>query len=90
MEEEDETSAKITRMISVIGPCVGITVCSGSMMFSARAKAASLIFKNPMALASFLGRLASVSALAEFLLNPIFGKLSDTYGRKPIMPLGHW
>jgi MFS family permease len=55
----------------------------------ASAKAASLIFKSPVALASFLGRLASCSALAEFLLNPIFGKLSDTYGRKTILPLGH-
>lgn len=53
------------------------------------AKACSLIFKSPLALSSFLGRLASFSALAEFLLNPIFGKLSDTYGRKTIMPLGH-
>ena len=63
-------------------------VCLFVLFFSG-AKAASLLFKNPMALASFLGQLASVSALAEFLLNPIFGKLSDTYGRKPIMPLGH-
>ena len=68
---------------------VAITVASGSLMFSARAKAAGIIFKNPMSLASFLGRLASMSALAEFLLNPIFGKLSDTYGRRAIMPLGH-
>ena len=86
---EQVVDEKIKKMISVIAPCVALTVCSGSMMFSARAKAASLLFKNPMALASFLGRLASVSALTEFLLNPIFGKLSDTYGRKPIMPLGH-
>ena len=24
----------------------------------------------------------------EFLLNPIFGKLSDTFGRRAIIPLG--
>ena len=29
-------------------------------------------------------------AIMEFLLNPIFGKLSDTYGRKAIIPLGSY
>ena len=76
-------------LVRVIAPAVAVTVASGSLMFSARAKAAGLIFKNPLELATFLGKLASVSALAEFLLNPIFGKLSDTYGRRAIMPLGH-
>ncbi len=85
----DATAADEARLVRAIAPSVMLTVVSGSMMFSARAKAASRIFPRPVALAHFLGRLASASALLEFLLNPIFGKLSDKFGRKAIMPLGH-
>ena len=33
---DEVVDEKIKKMISVIAPCVALTVCSGSMMFSAR------------------------------------------------------
>ena len=71
-----------------IAPVVALCVMCKSMLFSARAKAAGRIVRDPVRLASLLARLTSFGALAEFLLNPLFGKLSDTYGRKAILPLG--
>ena len=36
---------------------------------------------------SYLSTWTGVTALAEFVLNPTIGRLSDTYGRKPFMML---
>jgi MFS family permease len=32
-----------------------------------------------------LARITSSGALSEFLVNPIFGRLMDTHGRKPFL-----
>ena len=38
--------------------------------------------------ATILANMASLGAALEFLLNPIFGHLSDIYGRKPFLVIG--
>ena len=75
-------------VMKVIGPAVFLQVLSGSMLFSARQALCLNVFPDAVALTKFLTQLASGGAVIEFLLNPIFGKLSDTYGRKTIIPLG--
>jgi MFS family permease len=59
------------------------------MLFTARTAHAGTMITDPATLTKFLTRLGSASAFIEFLINPIFGKLSDSYGRRPIMPVGN-
>ena len=89
-ESVDDRSStdKELQLIRTIAPVVALTVTCKSMLFSARAKAAGQFIKNPVLLATTLSRLASCGAFAEFVLNPVFDKLSDTFGRKVILPLG--
>ena len=85
----DTPAVDVDKLVSrVIGPAVFLQVLSGSMLFSARQALAMNVFPDAVSLTSFLARLASGGACVEFLLNPIFGKLSDTYGRRRIIPLG--
>jgi MFS family permease len=87
---EDDDAAVGHRMLKVIAPAVFLNVLSGAMLFTARPVFARKLFDSPQALTTFLTRLGSASALIEFLINPIFGKLSDTYGRRAIAPIGNF
>ena len=87
-DSSDVDKEQELELIRTIAPVVALTVTCKSMLFSARIKAAGRFIKNPVLLTTTLSRLASCGAFAEFVLNPIFGKLSDTFGRKLILPLG--
>jgi len=81
--------AEANKLVKLFGATSFLTVVSGAMLFSARQAIASKQFKDVNDLTLFLTRLSSVGALMEFLLNPIIGKLADTYGRKAFLPIGN-
>eukprot|EP00912_Choanoflagellata_sp_UC4_P001381 UC4_evm2s856 len=90
--EKSSPSAE-SRLIRIIAPAVFLNILSGAMLYTARTAHCSSLpsFKNggPQKLATFLTRLGSLSAFVEFIVNPIFGKLSDSYGRRAIAPVGN-
>ena len=73
-------------------------VYSQSLMFMLISSTASMnarpnmvfqhLKKDPAATAKMLGMMGSLGAALEFLLNPVFGSLSDKYGRLPFIMLG--
>jgi len=85
-----EEARKEKQLVRVIAPSVTLTVMSGAMLFSARQAVALQQFKDASALTLFMSRLASAGALVEFLANPVFGKLADTYGRRSVMPVANF
>jgi len=89
ISEEEQEKADYDKLIKLFGPTSALTVVSGAMLFSARPAVAQQLFPNATSLGLFLTRLASVGAAFEFLANPIFGKLADTYGRKSVLPVGN-
>lgn len=85
-QELKEAERQLARQI---GPAVFLNVISGAMLFSGRAALAGTIFPTAGSVSIFLTRCASAGALVEFLINPICGKLTDSWGRKAVMPLGN-
>eukprot|EP01047_Picozoa_sp_COSAG01_P062728 COSAG01_NODE_8021_length_2950_cov_7.546826_2_plen_209_part_00 len=80
----------LERMVHlVVGPAVFMNVLSAALLFSARQALAMEMLGGSRQVVTFLTRLASGGAVAEFLLNPVFGKLSDSFGRRRIIPLGN-
>ena len=58
-------------------------------MFTAQQASVGKMFESQDDLASFLTNLVSASAFFELLGNPVFGKLSDSFGRRPIVFIGN-
>lgn len=82
--------AQASKMVhTVIGPAVFMNVLSAALLFSARQALALEMLTDSVSVVQFLTRLASGGAVVEFLLNPVFGKLSDSFGRRKIIPLGN-
>ena len=77
------------RLLRAIGPAVFLNVISGGMVFTARQASVGKMFESQDDLASFLTNLVSASAFFELLGNPVFGKLSDSFGRRPIVFIGN-
>jgi len=86
---EEEVKRISRKLLKVIGPAVFLNVISGSMLFTARQASVGKMFASQEDLASFLTNLVSASAFFELLANPIFGKLSDSYGRRPVIFIGN-
>lgn len=90
-KEETEEDRKEKQLIRVITPSVALTATSGAMLFSARQAVALPLFNgDAAAMTVFLSRLASAGALFEFLANPVFGKIADAIGRRPVMPVANF
>jgi MFS family permease len=88
-EKEATQEHKFKKLLMVIGPGVFSNVVSGAMLFTARQASVGKIFKSQEALASFLSRLVSMSSFFELVTNPVFGKISDAYGRRSTMFIGN-
>mmetsp|Transcript_74435 Transcript_74435/g.166995 ORF Transcript_74435/g.166995 Transcript_74435/m.166995 type:complete len:449 (+) Transcript_74435:111-1457(+) len=88
-QEEDAMEAKERELVNAIAPSVFLSVISGAMLLSARQAVLMKHFATAADTSIYLGKLASIGAFFEFLINPIFGKLADAYGRRPIMPIGN-
>lgn len=86
-EELSRDDKEGQELVSIFGKSTLLAVLAGSMLFTARQAVAkdSGLFPDAAGQALFLTRLASAGALAEFLVNPIFGKLVDTHGRRPYL-----
>ena len=75
------------RLSAQIAPVVALCVVCKSMLFSARTCCgADRPRSGPARVLPLVSK--QLGALPKFLLNPLFGKLSDTYGRKAILHLG--
>eukprot|EP00041_Stephanoeca_diplocostata_P014775 m.278994 g.278994 ORF g.278994 m.278994 type:complete len:447 (+) comp19795_c0_seq1:198-1538(+) len=86
---EAENEAKAKELVRIIGPAVFLNVLSGAMLYTSRQASAKNMFKSGADLTMFLAKLSSGGAFLEFILNPIIGKLSDAYGRRPFIPLAN-
>lgn len=86
--DKREEEQRLKALVKVLGPAAAMTVFGGTMTLGARQSLQARLIKNPSELAQFTARLASVGAFFEFILNPILGKLGDSFGRRPIAPLG--
>jgi len=84
-EMDDATRA---RQVFMVNFHFVVNLCSSLLTWQARSQLL-LKFVNGDAkqMASWLARWTLVCGFGEFLLNPTVGKLSDAYGRKPVMIL---
>lgn len=87
LQEEEEK--KMRRLLSIISPSAFLTVFSGAMLFSARQAVAMPLFNDAQEMTRFLSLCQSAGSFVEFLMNPIFGKLADSIGRKKVMPFAN-
>lgn len=88
-DKERAMEASERQLVRALAPSAFFTVISGGMLFSARQAIALKQFKNAGEFTVFMSKLASLGALFEFIMNPIFGKLADAYGRRRIIPIGN-
>mmetsp|Transcript_62973 Transcript_62973/g.203041 ORF Transcript_62973/g.203041 Transcript_62973/m.203041 type:complete len:452 (-) Transcript_62973:246-1601(-) len=77
-------------LVRVFSPSLFLTILSGGMLFSARQAVALPQFQDAASMTIFMSRLASAGAFFEFLMNPVFGKLADACGRRPVLPIANF
>ena len=73
----------------ILGPSVFLQVASGCMLLQSRPHLAMQVMGGSSTQAGvLLGQLVSGAALLEFFINPVFGRMSDTYGRSIFLKIG--
>jgi MFS family permease len=82
---DEKRAAPKQNPFDVLGPVVFADCVASCLLVPVRPTAIEYILKSPDAVSAALAQLTSAAALAEFLVNPIFGRLTDTYGRKPLL-----
>ena len=76
-------------IMRILAPTVFLQVTAGCMLLQSRPQLALRIMGGDSATTGILlGQLVSTSALAEFFVNPVFGRMSDTYGRALFLKIG--
>jgi len=81
----DEEKDNIARKICIAG---GAMMMAVTMVVPTRAPMVLNIYKgNASQTARTMGLMTSVAGAIELFLNPVLGKLSDKYGRKPLLLL---
>ena len=76
-------------VMKVLGPSVFLQVTGGCMLLQSRPQLAMQVMGGSATTAGvLLGQLVSGAALLEFFINPVFGRMSDTYGRSVFLKLG--
>lgn len=72
----------------MIGPLVFMIVTGGQLLNQSRPMLVSSITNgNSKLTATLLSRYAAFGGVAEFILNPIIGRMSDRFGRRPLLML---
>lgn len=84
-EEAEVIKAKLDKTTKVLSAGVFMHLLAMSFTWGARDNMALERTGSAANAATFLARIDGIGALVEFLLNPVFGKLSDAYGRKPFI-----
>jgi MFS family permease len=80
-----EAKRKPQNPFDVLGPVIFADSMAACLLIPVRPTAVEAILKTPALVSAALAQLTAAAALAEFLVNPVFGRLTDTYGRKPFL-----
>lgn len=76
-------------IMRILGPTVFLQVTAGCMLLQSRPKLVLAALGGDSARSGILlGQLVSSSAALEFFVNPIFGRMSDTFGRSAFLTTG--
>ena len=76
-------------VMRILGPTVFLQVTAGCMLLQSRPKLVlAALGGNSARSGILLGQLVSSSALLEFFINPVFGRMSDTFGRSAFLTTG--
>jgi DHA1 family tetracycline resistance protein-like MFS transporter len=85
-EEEEQKKRDGEATVRMIGPLVFMIVTGGQLLNQSRPLLVNSITQgNTMLTATMLSRFAALGGAAEFLLNPVIGRLSDRFGRRPML-----
>jgi len=90
--EQEEVDAQRRRdaaaTVKMIGPLVFMIVTGGQLLNQSRPVLVKNMTKGDvMVAASMLARFGGLGGAAEFILNPIIGRASDRFGRRPLLLL---
>ena len=86
--EEEQKRAEGAATVRMIGPLVFMIVCGGQLLNQSRPLLVNQITNGDATrTATLLARFAGLGGAAEFILNPIMGRLSDRFGRRPLLLL---
>ena len=82
-QQKKKEAAATVRMI---GPLVFMIVTGGQLLNQSRPILVNAInHGNTILSANMLSRFAALGGAAEFLLNPVIGRMSDRFGRRPML-----
>ena len=82
-QQKKKEAAATVRMI---GPLVFMIVTGGQLLNQSRPILVNAInHGNTILSANMLSRFAALGGAAEFLLNPVIGRISDRFGRRPML-----
>lgn len=85
-DEEERHKQEVAQSIRILGPLVFMTVLGGQLLGQSRVQLArSICAGDQLRAAKMLASFGGFAGVAEFLLNPILGRLSDRFGRRPIL-----
>lgn len=88
-ESDAERKAASAAIMRILGPSVFLQVASGCMVLQSRPQLAMGVMGGSSTQAGvLLGQLVSGAALLEFFINPVFGRMSDTFGRSVFLKIG--
>ena len=87
-EEFNKSRKEAMKFMAMIGPCVFMIVTGGQLLNQSRPLLVLDIYnKNAQNAAAKLAQLGSLGGVMEFAFNPLIGRLSDKFGRKPFLML---
>jgi DHA1 family tetracycline resistance protein-like MFS transporter len=87
-EQATKQQQEADKTVSVIGPLVFMIVTGGQLLNQSRPILVNaLTGGDTVRTATLLARFAAFGGAAEFLLNPIIGRMSDRFGRRPLLLL---
>jgi MFS family permease len=88
VQAKEERRKEMKNVINMLGPCVFLVVTGGQLLNQSRPSLVLDICNgNQREAAQQLARMGGIGGIMEFLFNPIIGRLSDKFGRKPFLML---
>jgi len=87
-EQEEIRRQEAVSTVKMLGPLVFVIVLGGQLLNQSRPALVKAITKGDvMKAASMLATYGGLGGAAEFILNPIVGRMSDRFGRRPLLLL---